>query len=266
MAILPISSVRFQNSRNNSVNFKSRLDSENENNSGNGYRQPRRSHKMATVPVALLIAMMPTVTEGKAPAGPEPIDAEYTELLAMANTGTGSEPAPVVRTDRHPIPPADKVDVSKLQGGKYILAQKQKVQYAKRIQTNGGPATLLFVKNWYDPESAVGNIYVIQDKYVHPTHKADELTPPTVNRFIYHNTKDGKEYGAVRVHTHNERADGTMFGMFKEIKLTDEIAQLILDLISDDTHWMNGTAINFNETSNPRTETPTFNYDTRDDK
>jgi hypothetical protein len=86
MAILPISSVRFQNSRNNSVNFKSRLDSENENNSGNGYRQPRRSHKMATVPVALLIAMMPTVTEGKAPAGPEPIDAEYTELCKAVNT------------------------------------------------------------------------------------------------------------------------------------------------------------------------------------
>jgi hypothetical protein len=215
---------------------------------------------MATVPVALLIAMMPTGANAKTPVS-DPVDAEYTEIVS----GQGTDLQPVVRKDKHPIPKGDPVDISKLQGGKYIIAKRQKVQYAKRIQTNGGPATLLLVKNWYDPESAVGNIYVIQDKYVHPTHKADELTPPTVNRFIFHNTHDGKEYGGVKVHTHNERDDGTMYGMFKEIKLTDDISQLILDVIFDDSHWMNATAIDFKETSNPRAEMPTFNYDTRED-
>jgi hypothetical protein len=252
MAILPISSVSAKASRNQTTKFTGHIDRTEDENQN---YQPRKASKMATIPVALLIAMMPTATDAKAPALPECAEATYE---AVTSTKT--------RTDKHPIPPADKINLSTLEGGEYIRAQKQTVQYAKRINTNGGPATLLFVRNWYDPESAVGNIYVIQDKYVHPTHNASELTPPTVNRFIYHNTNDGNEYGAVKVHTHNERKDGTMFGMFKEIKLTDEIAQVILDLISDDTHWMNATGINFNETSNPRAEMPTFNYDTRDDK
>jgi hypothetical protein len=260
MAILPISSISVRTNKNQLTKFTGRYDSTEEENKN---YQPRKSNKMATVPVALLIAMMPTTTEAKTPAIPEIVDADYTELVANPEV---KEAEAVPRKDKHPIPPSDNVNLSTIQGGKYIIAQRQQVQYAKRINTNGGPATILFVRNWYDPESGIGNIYVIQDKYVHPKHKASELTPPTVNRFIYHNTNDGKEYGAVKVHTHNERADGTMFGMFKEIKLTDDIAQLILDLIADDTHWTNCTGIDFRETSNPRTELPSFNYDTRDDK
>lgn len=81
--------------------------------------------------------------------------------------------------------------------------------------------------------------------------------PPKVEKLYYHNTGDGKEYyGAYIADPISDNAGNKKSFKRHEIKIDDNTAKQIINLIKGNTKWDNATKIRFFETkSSKRQET-----------
>lgn len=248
MAILPINGISVSNKNNASrTSFTSLRTVEDDTNE---YKKPRKANKLASVPVALLIAMTPAMMNGNEPIKAIPIDNEnLTELLAYAAPGEIAEPEPQVRSSQETNYPL---------GIKYLTHKKIFAQ-TPIVTTNGEKATLVYAgsKEWVDDEPNKENVqfvYYIPQKHNLPPNA---LYLPEVRTIIYHNIGKDKEFAGIEV-KFPEYKDGKRVSYIrKEIRLKDDdINELISFMVNEKAYKNRILNFKFRETTSAELMNP----------
>ena len=105
--------------------------------------------------------------------------------------------------------------------------------------------------------SAKGKTDAVEFIYIIPTDSRgskDVLdNPPIVHQLVYHDLGKDKEYcGAIIEEDIIEKGTGKYKGtMRSEMRLDDNTAQLIIDLLTNHSKFKNNTLVNIKETINP---------------
>ena len=216
MAVLPINSVSVNA---NQYTFTGKKD-----------KNSHKANPLASVPVILMLAMAP-MAEGKQPAQFVPIDSEHlTEVLAQANvtslqttTSTQSELDNALKNNKS------------IQADRILLKSKG--------QFGGEDAYFILTsRDKNDTHNRVENIQIVTRGLKPKDH------PPSVTELVYHDLGAGKEFCSVKVNETFFSNDGKTRLVTYETRIDDKSAQLIIDLMANDTKWENGTRIKFSET------------------
>lgn len=221
MAVLPINSVSV-NANQYAFTGKNKKDSHNKANS------------LASVPVIVMLAMAP-MAEGKQPAQFVPINSEHlTELVAATNAY-----APAVEAySQAPQETTYPFGLNYYNKGRLIL----KVIDSK---ANNKDAKMVFSTFNNDvAKNKVAFVHLIDKDY---NNRRVVSTPPVINELIYHNTSKG-EFCSVVV-SECIKVNNQYTYKYYNVKLDDNSAQELINLLAGETEWKNSTDIKFSETT-----------------
>ena len=80
-----------------------------------------------------------------------------------------------------------------------------------------------------------------------------------VRELIYHKLDDGREFCGVVIEGSVVNKEGKSTGiMNSEIKIDDDTANLLMELLLNKSGWNNMTGIKYSMTTSPRLRTPYF--------
>ncbi len=238
MAVLPVSSVRFNNST--AVNFGRRGHKETENQENN-YKSQKASG-MVTVPAALLLALATSAINAKEPMPYQDNDNTLkTELLAYA----APEPQQYGSSQRAISPNAAH--------DKYLNYNSRYIVYSEKVARRGTPHTMTFEQI----QGSINSIHMVPydfvDKAEYTNYKGQKevkpLAPPQVIKLVYHDTGKDSEFCGVVVRESHYTSRGEFYHIDKEIMLTDNAANQIIDLLAGDSKWPNKTSIEYSTTT-----------------
>ena len=220
MAIAPVSQVSF-----NSVSFQSK-DRNNKKHSNNIPQAPQRGTDISKLPLALLLAITPSVVN---PAEPKPFS---------------DNPTPITLVDT-PQEPQDTPGPYGYESLKY-----ETIVYTHKFHMNNGEYTMLFTSK-YDTNN-VDFVYII------PKNSKGGKTiydnPPRVRQLRYHNIGKDKEFCGAVIHkdAKSSETDEYVGTYMYELKLPDETAQKIIDLVTSHSRFNNCSIVNIAETNSPK--------------
>lgn len=247
MAILPINSISVMKNQRNLISF-----------SGNGREdEEKRIDKFsqkakmsaASVPVVVLMAMSPSLLNAKEPMKVVPMNSGLnTELLAKA-ADTALKTTYISSPEMYNQNSEDY--------GNWASLENQDIQMHHLAIGNGTKYHLLFTKSPAAGVNDVNSIYIIKDGSKGCNNIS--VTPPVVNGLIYHNIGKDKEFCSVKVVEPILKGDTEVGAMIREIRLDDDSANLIINLIAGDSKWKDNTLIGFHETTNPNLMSPQIN-------
>ena len=194
-------------------------------------KDSHKANPLASIPVIVMLAMAPMSADGKQPAQLVPIDsAHITELLAQANA-----------TNLQTTSTKQSVLDNALKNNKSIQADR--ILLKSKGQFGGEDAYFLLTsmdKN--DTHNRVEDIQIITRGLKPKDH------PPKVIELVYHDLGAGKEFCSVKVNETFFSNDGKTRLVTYETRIDDQSAQLIIDVMANETKWKNGTRIKFSET------------------
>lgn len=228
MAILPISGVRVNNT--NRTSFTSLGMGEAETIDHPDSHKPRKTNKLASVPVALLIAMSPAMMNGNEPVKAVPLDNDQlTELLAYAAPSELEAPEPQISNTQANYP-----------FGLQYLSNKKIFAKTPIVSANGESATLVYSgkKDWHGQPNInhVQFIYYIPKNHNIPTNS---VYLPEVVALVYHDIGKDKEFVGIEVEF-PEVKNGTLAGYTrKEIKINDDDANDIGSFMANEKEYKN---------------------------
>lgn len=246
MVVMPVSMVNTGVSANN-ISFSGRnkrnVNVEAENSP---VENSSKASKLAKVPVVVMIAMSPAMMNGKLPAEGLPdmngAKVEYVtptpemteELLAMATPAEFE--APQVNQAN-----SDPMGISEF--------RYKKIQQLDSFNKNGKKHYIAYTTKRREPGE-------VQDVYLFPAGYKSEPGKkfiPVVQKLIYHDLGSGKEFCGVVVATSVKNLQTNQYETsFEEVRLPDECAQHLIDLLANDTKWTNTTSIRYAETKSSK--------------
>lgn len=239
MAIAPISSVSFKN--NSGINFTSRVKNDSE---GQEFvpSQRKGTTDLAKMPVIVLLAMTPALTEAKVP-----------EKLDAGNIPPSAEmmyEAPEEDEDNFFIMVPKNPEVTQTRAPYGFESLKyENINMVHKFRGDGVEQNLLF--------TAKGTSNEVDFIYIIPTNtrggKTTDDIPPMVHQLVYHDLGKDKEYcGAIIEEDIIEKGTGKYKGtMRSEMRLPDETAQKIIDLVTGHSKFKNNTIVKIKETTSP---------------
>lgn len=241
MAISPISSVSVSKIHNNtSFGSKNR---ENDEIDFQEVKSPK-SNKLASVPVAVLIAMTPAMANGNKPIQAIPLDDQaVTELMETASANEVEAPTYIMGTEQASLSPFE------------CYMKKQNILQSVPTTINGTrPAVLTFesiTKNGgnVDFVSLVPKDLTNTAKRRNQYYDYDDA--PMVRQLVYHNLGghgSGDDFCSVRTRQRLFDKDGNLYYMDRDVRITDDAANAIIDLLAGDTKFKNNSGIEFIET------------------
>lgn len=235
MAVLPISSVNVK-SNSNRINFGMHRAGDREESSKS---YPRSSNPLKTVPVAVLIAMSPAMANSVPPATPASLNSEaITELLNQS-----PENLHVATYSKNLIEEPIPACYARWKG-----LRTEKILMHKIVSGNDTKYHMFFTSTGRD---GVSQVYLIKDDT--PGCEEGAATPPNVMKLIYHNIGKDKEFCGVKTIESIIGRDGKSNGaLIREIRLDDDAANLIIDLITNNSKWKNLTTITVVETNSEK--------------
>lgn len=245
MAILPINSISVMKNQSRSVNFQGHNRSEHERNQEDFSPKVRMS--AVTVPVAVLMAMSPSLLNAKEPMRTLPMDNGINSEL-FEKAVEAEEPATY-----YSVPADYNQDIPNI--GNWRRLKNKNILLHKEILGNGAKYHMLFAADKGANPNSVEYIYVIRDG----AKGSDDFNvrPPEVTKFTYHNIGKDKEFCSVRVHESIIGPDGKENGtMIREIKIDDDAANQIIYLIAGETKWKDSTMLHIDQTTSPRIMEP----------
>ena len=238
MAILPISSVSFKNTT--PANFTSRRGNDME---GNEFTPSirRGTTDLAKMPVVVLLAMTPAMADAKMPKLPE---LENLPAIEIAETQTPETDAMTYII----APKAQETQQSKAPYGWECL-KYENIKLAHKFNVKGQEYNLLFTSK--SKSNDVKFVYIIPTNTTGGKEIGD--IPPAVQQLVYHDLGKDKEFcGAIieedLINSKTNKYEGTLR---YELKLPDETAQKLLDLLLDNSEFDNKTLVTLKKTNSP---------------
>lgn len=233
MAIVPINGISARQNYRSMINFGSRKDDSDK-------AVPHKSNSAMAVPVVMLMAMSPSLLNAKEPVTVVPADKVLnTELLAQVPSSKA--PKSTYMSD------ASEYNQYIPGVGNWRCFKNQTIQMHHIAQGNGTKYHMLFTSGPGDEPNTVSTIYLVPDG----SEGSNDVIahPPEVTRLILHNIGKGKEFCSAKVIESlldkNGKENGTMI---REIKLDDDSANLIINLLAGDLKWKDMTMLGIQET------------------
>ncbi len=242
MAILPVSSVDF-NARSN-VSFARKNDSE-----GAPADRGMTAPLGKTVPVIVLMAMNPALLNSAATMSNLQGEEENPNLITMA------EPAQNFEIDdatyvMQPKTVKETQDVKKAPYGWNLFLQDDIVEVNKGHNALGN-FDMVYTNNRIDESGSISDVYIVQKSRDIPAKSA--FHPPKVFKLMYHNIGKDKEFcGVITKEDLLDENGQYISGIEKEIRLDDDTAQKLIDLVTNHSKWKNNTFIKICETKSER--------------
>lgn len=226
---------------NSYVNFVGQNSRKNNGDTeGSPVEYNRRSNNLVKVPVVMLMAMSPAMMDAKIP---------FTNLSEMEEAKT--EMVAPIPIDSEELDEAITIapDFSNPQN-----AQKKapfgvtsllghKIHHYDTFMNNG--------KKHYIVYSGISNADYVNKVSVFPegfdSVKEKKLLP-YVRELVYHDLGKGKEYCGIIVITHQILKNGKSKTIKEEVRIPDNCAQTLIDLLANYSKMENSTSIKYSET------------------
>lgn len=234
MAVLPISGV---NAVKQAVNFQGRKRKTDENISEGRYEQPNQAGKMVTIPVAVLMALATTSLNAKTPVSQQyDRNIDQTELLAYAAPAAQSAPSQAAKSDDYYF---------------YFNKLKKAGLVINTMEVPGRePYTMMLLRD--EPLSkgetdCCSKIVMLPHKYSSKDENGKYIEVPEISKLIYHDIGANEFCG---VYVERTRRVGNTYKVEGfEIKLPDEAANIIINLLANESEFVNLTDIKFAKTT-----------------
>lgn len=237
MAILPISSVSVKNN-SRLVSFGMRNGDDDNNNNSEGYNFPRRAQsKMVTIPLATLIAMSTIVANANEPLDNN-LNIEKVNKIEMVD-----QSSKLVQLDRKP----------------YKLVRGIPVKEVISTERNGNKYYMIFAGGKPN-DKVVDVVYFTNAKYTGRVAGIDNVLPGTVSKLVLH--KGEKPTMGVVYSQQFEGDNKNLEDWTLETIIPPECANPLIDLMVGESQWQYqpaGGKIKFEETNNPKPQTPKYN-------
>ncbi len=225
---------------NHYVNFAGQNSKKNNGNTeGEPVEYNKSSNNLAKVPVVMLMAMSPAMMDAKIP---------FTNLSEMEE----------VKTEMvAPIP----IDSEELDEMTTIAPDFSNPQNAQ-TKAPFGVTSLLGQKIYhYDIFMKDGKKHYIVYSSIRTPDYVDKVSVfpegfpnksgvllPWVEELVYHDLGKGKEYCGIIVRSVNKLQNGRYKTTYEEVRLPDECAQTLIDLLANYSKMKNNTSIEYSET------------------
>ena len=198
------------------------------------------SSVLAKVPVVVLLAMNPATLNSAIPKAPETENPNQIVMLAP-ETKSPEKSTYVMK------PETQETQQSDAPYG-WVSLKEYKIPYVTRGKNPMYGFNMLFATNLYTDYRKVTDVFIVEDDQ-YPSN--DIFTPPPrVEELYYHNTGDGKEYyGAYIADPISDKDGNRVLFRRHEVKIDDNTAKQIINLIKGKTKWINETHILFYETN-----------------
>lgn len=237
MAIAPINGISVRQNHSNMVNFSGR----NEEKPSLDTRLPKASAAKA-VPVIVLMAMNPGLLNTASMAKAAPLETEaLTEMVAENNRVADIDEATYV------MGMSGAESLSNLTPGQrtYLKVHAKSIIY-KKDAGNGG---ILVFEKLTKPDEAKFINYLPGDR----NYSGLNSETPMVRLLIYHNIGKDKEYCGVLTRAYVKDASHPKGGYYldKEYRITDDVANDLIHLVTDDSEFKNTAKLKWLETTSP---------------
>lgn len=240
MAILPVSSVSF--GRRNTVSFVQQDKSKDlPINTG---MTPSLGK---SIPVIILMATMnPSLL--KSAATMNNLQAKEGKPEAITMVVPVNEPEVDAATFvMHPDAVKDVQNVKKAPYG-WEIFELDDIVDSYHGKNALGSFDMVYTNNRIDESGSISDVYIIQKSRDIPAKP--EFHPPRVYKLLYHNIGKDKEFCGVITKEDLLDESGKYLGSLEtEIKLDDDTAQKLIDLITGHSNWKNNTGIRIYETT-----------------
>jgi hypothetical protein len=218
------------------------------------------SKLMRMIPILVLTAMNPSLSNAKQPMKVLPLCSEFTAETYAPSSPEAATPHTIVYTK------AQKGTKPRFGLSSLIVIRKSKI-----VKCNGETYNMVLAdkhpeSNNYDPKS-VDEVYLfkcdangnIDNKY-YKTGIKDSKTnlyeAPCINSLIYHNLGGDKTFAGAEILEHRESPD-ILWGVLTKYEVrfdNDEDAQYLINFMSRETQWKYNMHINFIEKNTPELE------------
>lgn len=239
MVIAPVNSVNFKNNYA-SLNFGSRKNNDTEGQEFNP-SQRRNTTDLSKMPVVVLLAMTPALSEAKVPEN-------YANIIPITTNYT--KPEQDVSTYAR-FPETQETPQSKAPFG-YQGLRNDAVKLLHDFKINGVNCHLILTSTGANKSTnIVDYAYIIYDN-----KKPDPRimqSPPEITKLVYHNIGKDKEFCGVIIDEdiigNDDKYKGTIR---KEVRLDDNTAQILIDLITGYSKFKNESTIKLEEVKTPQ--------------
>lgn len=182
-----------------------------------------------SVPVIVLMAMNPSLLSSSVPTNHFPLE-EATQIETLYNPET-SEIAP------------NEMLQSKQASFKHPQSKVIRpavVLYQKDFKAEGKNWTMYYTneRKAKSPTKHVLDIYLVPETYVQKKYLGEDTTrPPAIAKLVYHDLGGDKDFVGALIKERIEQNDGSLTIASREIRLPDEIADEIMDLLDGTTKF-----------------------------
>lgn len=181
-----------------------------------------------SVPVIVLMAMNPSLLSSSVPTNHFPLE-EATQIETLYNPET-SEIAP------------NEMLQSKQASFKHPQSKVIRpavVLYQKDFKAEGKNWTMYYTNEEKVKEPKfVSKIYLVPETYVQKKYLEEDTTrPPAIAKLVYHDLGGDKDFVGALIKELKEENDGSLSTASREIRLPDEIANEIMDLLDGTTKF-----------------------------
>ncbi|CCX62825.1 unknown [Bacteroides sp. CAG:598] len=228
---------------NSYVNFVGQNSRKNNGDTeGSPVEYNRRSNNLVKVPVIVLMAMLPAMMNAKTPVtNLSETNGAKTEMVApiLIDSEELDEMTTIAPYFSNPQNAQTKAPF----GVTSLLGQK--IYHYDTFMKDG--------KKHYIVYSSIRTPDYVDKVSVFPEgfpNKSGVLLP-WVEELVYHNLGKGKEYCGIIVRSVNKLQNGRYKTTYEEVRLPNEVAQNLIDLLADDSTMKNATSIKYSKTKSP---------------
>ena len=199
---------------------------------------------LAKVPVIVLLAMNPATLNSAIPTMPETDNPNKITILAPKTKSSDATYliSPEIEGVEQSDPPYGWLSLKRYKIQNEVHGKSPMFEYDMLF------ATSTLANGDYNK---ITDVFIIRNGQ-NPSNNP-YTPPPKVEKLYYHNTEDGKEYyGAYIADPISDSAGNEKSFKRHEIRIDDNTAKQIINLIKDNTKWDNATKIRFFETKSPQ--------------
>lgn len=244
MVVMPISAASAGYGANNYVNFSGHNKRKNSGDTeGSPIENIKGTNNLAKVPVVVMIAMSPAMLNAKTPvtnlSGLESVKTEMVAAIPsdMEIDETSTYIADFAAQGTQQVKPAP-FGITALRGSK--------IHHVDTFNKNGKKHYIVYYGR--KSSSAVESITVFPVGF--KTGKGIQL--PFVTELVYHDLGGTNDFCGVIVHSVTKQKNGDFNNKSEEIRLPDECAQNLIDLMANYSNLRNDTSIKYTKTTSSK--------------
>lgn len=244
MVVMPVSTASAGYGANNYVNFSGHNKRKNSGDTeGSPIENIKGTNNLAKVPVVVMIAMSPAMLNAKTPVtNLSDLESVKTEMVAaipsnMEIDETSTYIADFAAQGTQQVKPAP-FGVAELRGSK--------IHHVDTFNKNG--------KKHYIVYYGIGGSADVDEIGLFPEGFKSDLkkSMPYIKELVYHDLGGSNDFCGVIIDRTIKEANGNLKTFYEEVRLPDDCAQNLIDLLANYSNMRNDTRIKYTKTTSSK--------------